>query len=169
MINTAKVCDGAYCMISEGIKTAFDKLKTPIDVVYTDLQTIRYTIPKKNKRYVHLTPRSVQQALVDFDSGDPVEPFTFVLYTDRAVQILPAKKHPGNPEGGKKGRASMAAKRAALKLAVKGRSDRMVIEGGKPPPKASPRYPARLRRFGLRLLKRGLAEKLTAKGVVEVE
>src|SRR5215471_5940101 len=139
MINTAKVCDGAYCMISEGIKTAFDKLKTPIDVVYTDLQTIRYTIPKKNKRYVHLTPRSVQQALVDFDSGDPVEPFTFVLYTDRAVQILPAKKHPGNPEG------------------------------GKPPPKASPRYPARLRRFGLRLLKRGLAEKLTAKGVVEVE
>ena len=169
IINTAKVCDGAYCMISEALKEAFDNKKTPIDIVHTDLQTIRYTIPSKHKRYVHLTPRSVQQALVDFDNGDPVEAFRFILYHDRAVQILPAKKHPGNPASAKKGRETTAAKRAALKEMVKGRSDRTVIVGGKPPPKASPRYPTRLRRFGLRLLKRGLADKLMAKGVVEVE
>jgi len=73
MIHQGKVKDSAYCMISEAVKAAYPDAR----MVSTDIQTIRFSDPKKGLRFIYLTPRVAQVALFNFDGfqrqgvGDP--------------------------------------------------------------------------------------------------
>lgn len=77
--------DSSHCMIAEALKVAVPDAQR----VTVDLQTIRYTDSKTKQRYVYLTPRRGQEALVSFDQGETVEPFG--LYLSTAAQITTAK------------------------------------------------------------------------------
>jgi hypothetical protein len=74
--------DSSHCMIAETIKR---KMPTARGVA-VDLGTIRWTDPEKRLRYIYLTPRSAQIALIEFDRGILPEPFRFTLRT--AAQII---------------------------------------------------------------------------------
>lgn len=67
----------SHCMIAEAIKDAMPDAKN----IAVDLQTIRYTDPKRKVRCVVLTPRLAQDKLVAFDQGDreELEPFQFKM------------------------------------------------------------------------------------------
>jgi hypothetical protein len=59
--------------------------------VTVDLATIRYSDPKRGKRYIMLTPAIAQEALLRFDQGDEtLKPFDFRL--PPAAQVVDAAK-----------------------------------------------------------------------------
>lgn len=124
--------DSGHCMFAEAVKDAVPGAK----FVSVDLQTIRWTDSTRSERYVALTPRKMQQAIVDFDRG--VKPKPFRVRAGRGGQVLPSG------QGVKKQRKATLRK-------VSGGSGRNVPErvGGKAPP----RYPALRRGFGVRGLR----------------
>jgi len=77
--------DSGFCIFAEAIKSTFPDAKS----VAVDLQTIRFTDPKKGFRYAYLTPRVCQVAIINFDQGHKPAPFTFRL---RAGQVTPVKE-----------------------------------------------------------------------------
>lgn len=76
-ITTAIPKNSGHCMIADAIKAGVPGAT----LVSVDIQTIRWTDREKGLRYVYLTPRVAQQALLDFDGGIVVEPFRFSLRT----------------------------------------------------------------------------------------
>jgi hypothetical protein len=62
-------------MIAEAVKAAVPDA----DRVAVDLATIRWTDRAKSRRYIYLTPRAAQEALLDFDAGKKSDPLTFSL------------------------------------------------------------------------------------------
>jgi hypothetical protein len=85
-----------HCMIADAIRAALPDAKA----VSVDLMTIRFTDPAKRQRYVYLTPRAIQLALIHFDQGDPAEPFTFQL--KNPVQVVASGGKQTLPDGTKK-------------------------------------------------------------------
>lgn len=81
IIATAVPRDSGYCMIAEAVQVAYPDAGK----VLVDLQTIRVPDPKRGLKYIYLTPRIAQQALVDFDQGIEVEPFPMRL---RAAHVI---------------------------------------------------------------------------------
>ena len=75
LIYTSKQADSSHCMIAEALKLALPEAKS----ISVDLQTIRFSLPEKRLRFVYLTPRIAQIALVEFDQGIEPEPFEFNL------------------------------------------------------------------------------------------
>lgn len=75
MIESGIRRDSAHCVISEAVKVAYPDASR----VSTDLQTIRFTDPKKGLRFTYLTPRIAQVSLVNYDQGHEPEPFEFSL------------------------------------------------------------------------------------------
>jgi hypothetical protein len=65
----------SHCMIAEAIKRAIPRA-TGVSV---DLQAIRWTDPDLQLRYIFLTPREAQVALLHFDRGQTPEPFEMKL------------------------------------------------------------------------------------------
>ncbi len=99
IIDRGQRCKAAFCAISEAIKEwgLLEKQRHPratgnncieLRCVQTDAQSIRVTSVREGLRYVWMTPPRLQRFLRDYDEGKPVEPFSFNLYTDRAVTIL---------------------------------------------------------------------------------
>lgn len=81
-ISTSRMASSSHCMIAEAIKQA-----VPVAAyVSVDLATIRFTDPEKGLRYTYLTPRAAQLALLNFDSGQLPEPFSFNLRTAAQVR-----------------------------------------------------------------------------------
>lgn len=81
------------CMIAEGIRAAFPTAHT----VSVDLQTCRFTDPKRGLRYVYLTPRIAQKALLEFDEGKPpAEPFEVVLANAHVTRAKNRKQAAGS-------------------------------------------------------------------------
>jgi len=81
--------DSSHCMIADAVRKAVPGA-TGVSV---DLQTIRFSDPVKRMRYVYLTPRIAQVALVDFDNGEEPQPFRFRL--DRAhITAMKSKNDP---------------------------------------------------------------------------
>lgn len=144
MIERAKQRDSSHCMIAEGIRLAIPEARN----VSVDLATMRFTDRTKGRRYLYLTPSSAQQALINFDQGNEVQPFTMRL--QRAAQVLQAGtvrtvdgklKRPSQKQNGvtKTGRTSKANVPTRL--------------GGTPPPNgALATTRGRIRAFGLRQL-----------------
>lgn len=128
--------DSSHCMIADAIK----KQMPEASYVSVDLQTIRWTDSAKGLRYIYLTPRVAQVALVKFDQGMHTEPFSFQLRNGQTTktgrkqdpaQIVGAKGRPGSRGGSVPG-----------------------INGGKAPPLASLSNSVRVRgsrrAYGLR-------------------
>jgi hypothetical protein len=73
-IDAATPRHSEHCMIADAVREAMPD----VTHVAVDLLTVRYS--RAGKRYVHLTPRSAQTALIDFDQADPrLQPFEFRL------------------------------------------------------------------------------------------
>lgn len=75
IINTSTRAHSSHCMIADAIKMAVPNATR----VAVDISTCRFTDPTKGLRYVYLTPRVAQEALVDFDEGSAVTPFSVTL------------------------------------------------------------------------------------------
>ena len=89
-IDTAERGDSRACMISVSIGAQVPHATN----VLTDAATIRWSNPDKGLRYTYLTPDSVRAALLRFDQGKHLEPFSFTL---RGKYVLPSPQ-----QGGKK-------------------------------------------------------------------
>lgn len=81
VIRKAMPRDSSHCMIADSLKLAFPKCSPGVD-----LATMRYSDRASGVRYTFLTPPSVQDALIKFDQGESVEPFTFKLQRPILVQ-----------------------------------------------------------------------------------
>lgn len=153
ILEASKVRDSGHCMLAEAVKTAYPRA-THVSV---DLATIRFTDKDLNKRFVYLTPITAQEALIDFDQGVNLLPFTVHLRRAAMVVAVRTKKDAGR-EGKSKGKGS-----ARLPMSPEVRPDGSnvpIVVGGKTPPigplsnvKAS-RKTGRIRAYGLRALKR---------------
>lgn len=91
IINAAIPRNSGHCVIADAVKEAVPEARG----VSVDLQTIRWTDNEKQRRYIYLTPRVAQVALVKFDQGIPPEPFNFML---RGAQSIALKKNQRGPK-----------------------------------------------------------------------
>ena len=127
-----------HCVVADALKEARPDLK----YIAVDIQTIRATDVSKKERYVWITPRAIQQFIIDFDRGDRsrIKPFKARL---RMGQTITA----GHTDKANKQRKSQRAKlrRAPSK---NGGNAPPVLVGGKAPPRAI----GQRRQFGLRSL-----------------
>lgn len=74
-IDTSCRRDSHHCMIADAVKVAIPDAQ----FILVDVQSIRYSIPGRQTRYCHLTPLSAQKAIIAFDRGKKVAPFSFTL------------------------------------------------------------------------------------------
>ncbi len=74
-INNACRKNSHHCMVSDAVH---DRLRWAT-FVQTDTQSIRFNNSKQGKRYIYLTPPEAQRAIVLFDQGIKVKPFSFTL------------------------------------------------------------------------------------------
>jgi hypothetical protein len=100
-------------MIAEAIRLAVPNAQS----VAVDLVTIRWTDPVRELRYIYLTPRLAQHALIDFDSG--VEPRPFDVKLAGAAQVVRAMWHRRGSAAKSTLLAEWEPKRQAIKTAVK--------------------------------------------------
>lgn len=82
IVERACRADSSHCMIATAIKEQLPGVQH----VAVDLQTIRYTKPGTGRRYIVLTPRAAQLAIIEFDQGRPVEPFSITLKPAQIVK-----------------------------------------------------------------------------------
>lgn len=82
-IDSALPKDSSHCMIAEAIMSTLPDARN----VAVDLATIRYTDTTTGHRYIYLTPRCAQVALLEFDQGEAPQPFRFQV---RASQVIPS-------------------------------------------------------------------------------
>lgn len=90
-IDQATQRDSGHCMIADAVRDAVPDASA----ISVDLQTIRWTDSAKGLRYIYLTPRVAQVALVKFDQGIPTEPFSFRV---RSGQILKSGRTKYQPQ-----------------------------------------------------------------------
>lgn len=74
-IDEAKRCLGHKCMITEAIIDA----RPGVEYVRTDIGDIRFSDPKTNRKYKYFIPKKAASALVAWDRGDDVKPFSFKI------------------------------------------------------------------------------------------
>ena len=74
-INNAIPRNSHRCMIADAIQQEIPDAK----FICVDTQSIRFTNMRTGKRNIYLTPPSAQKALIQFDSGSPVKPFSFTM------------------------------------------------------------------------------------------
>lgn len=114
VIEQSRHRDSAHCMVAEAVKVAFPGAQR----VSVDVQTIRFTDPKRNLRYVYLTPRVAQEAIIYFDQGELPEEFGFLLKRGQVV-LANKKRDQGKmpQETRDKIKASEGWKRGSQKMA----------------------------------------------------
>ena len=93
IIDQSEEKNSDHCMIADAIRVALPDA----NAVSVDLMTIRYTDPVKRQRYIYLTPREVQRALINFDQGEHAAPFTFKL--KNPVQVVASGGYRKLPDG----------------------------------------------------------------------
>jgi hypothetical protein len=136
--------DSGHCMIAESVRDAFPGAAR----VSVDIQTIRFTDRAKGLRYIYLTPRSAQQALVNWDDGIKPEPWTMRLRGGMVVRAGSNSTRPQSPSQ----RASALEGLSKARLVVRNGSGNVPDRVGGPTPPTSG-Y-GRIRAFGLRGLVR---------------
>jgi hypothetical protein len=82
IVDRAEKGDSGHCMIADAVRAAIPEAKS----VSVDVVSIRFTDPAKRQRYIYLTPRVAQLALINFDQGVRTQPFRFQL--KKAVQVV---------------------------------------------------------------------------------
>jgi hypothetical protein len=88
IIERACQADSSHCMIAEAIKEQLPDVQH----VAVDLQTIRYTRTGTGRRYIVLTPPSAQLAIIEFDQGRAVPPFSVTLKPAQIVKSNRSKR-----------------------------------------------------------------------------
>lgn len=159
LIADATLGDSGHCMIAEAVKEALPWARH----VSVDIQTIRYSDPSTRARYIFLTPRMAQDALVAFDAGEEIVPFRCELRSphittmqshkdpkprteaqqardeqlaDRRRETLAKYRAPGSTTGARttRGRAKMSKAPGATPGPNGGGGALPRITGGQPPP-----------------------------------
>jgi hypothetical protein len=149
IIDRSEQRDSSHCMLAEAVKAAVPNAQK----VSVDLQTIRFTDPEKRLRYIYLTPRQAQVALILFDQGKHNDPFTVFL---RGAQVI-KMGDPAAPRARSATPAMPEGTKAEFRQPSPGNPhDVPLIIGGTAPPTGpltNTTYRGKRRAFGLRLLK----------------
>lgn len=154
ILEAAKVRDSGHCMLAEALKAAVPTASR----VSVDLATIRFTDIARGRRYVYLTPRVAQEALVDFDQGEAMEPFSVIL--SRAAMVVAVRNKRGKVKGKAPGSGEPPPDQPEVRRSPENSDGVPVVVGGKAPPigplsNVRPsRRTGRIRAYGLRALKR---------------
>ena len=148
LIDDAVPRDSSHCLWAEAVKVAFPDAKH----VSVDIQTIRFTDPKRGLRYTYLTPRTAQIALVQFDQGIRPEPHSLQLRRGQVTRSgsAPSKRTSSPAEIAQKQAASQKGRDVLSKTTLRN-TDRTAVPdrvGGKTPPIAA----GKRRAYGLRRL-----------------
>ncbi len=162
ILDFAEKANSSHCMIAEAIR-----VKNPqLGYISVDLATIRYTNRKTRLRYTYLTPRSVQNRIVQFDQGICQEPFSFNLHTHKPAFVTKMGRGSGAEHKRKAMRAAKkkqqssakspksSAKSPTTKPAIKGHHNKgytgvsPIVVGGVTPPRSA--SPGLTRAFGLK-------------------
>jgi hypothetical protein len=69
----ARQGDPRRCMLSNAVQRSIPDALFPD----CDMRWIRFSKTSTQRRYFYQTPRKAMQALLDFDAGKPVKPFSF--------------------------------------------------------------------------------------------
>jgi hypothetical protein len=88
IINQSIPRNSSHCMIADALKAAMPNA----EYVSVDLATIRFTDRTAGRRYIYLTPRNAQLALIDFDEGRQPEPFKVKARAAQMVHTGAARK-----------------------------------------------------------------------------
>lgn len=115
--------NSSHCMIADAIKEQVPGAQR----VSVDLQSIRFSIPERGKRYTFWTPQLAQHALLDFDLGHDIEEFSFCL--GHAAQITPTYS---GRTAVKNAKAKVKKATAAPKKSVSAKKPISVGTGGVP-------------------------------------
>ena len=148
-------------MIAEAIKRAFPKASA----VAVDISTCRFSDLSKGLRYVYLTPRTAQDAIVDFDEGLLPQPFKVKLrapHVSRAGQGSPRTARRNAKRKIQRAAAKALPRRAALHPHDRGEVPDRV--GGRRPPQLHTRREFGIRAFRGKSLSRLAAEQAMADG-----
>lgn len=113
LIERATQRDSRHCMIAEAIQA----MRPDYRNIMVDLATIRWTNPRTRRRYVCLTPERAAAALVAFDQGRPVEPFSVRL---SPIQSTPTPERKPREGGGYETKAARGRKRVRIDGTVEG-------------------------------------------------
>jgi hypothetical protein len=145
--------NSSACMAADAIKEALPWAKS----VSVDIQTMRLTDPEARLRYIFLTPRRVQEHIVDWDAGVDPEPFDFML--GKPTQIVKAHmgtdwKKPTITGTDRKAISEALDQEVILggATAIESKKGAIIVIGGKTPPKS--RGSSGVRAFGIKGLKR---------------
>lgn len=83
-IKQACKADSRHCMIADAISAQLPGVRN----ISVDLMNIRWSDPSTGWRYIYLTPKPAQYALVDYDMGLPIEPFSFQVRSGHATPMI---------------------------------------------------------------------------------
>jgi hypothetical protein len=108
-IDNAIRSDANHCMIAEAIK---EKIPTARWVL-VDLQSIRWTDREAGRRFIFMTPKPAQKALLAFDKGLPVKPFHVTLPAPESRPI-PSRKPRKTVKGKTKAKPKKIYKKAKV-------------------------------------------------------
>jgi hypothetical protein len=143
IIETAVTRDSGHCVIADSIRNSIPG----VNRVSVDLQTIRFTDPVSNKRYIYLTPPMAQVTLLAFDQG--VRPQPQRIRLGKPIQIVKSGR------GASRKVESVDVTARVVEKGGEARAHKVTVNGGRVPPEAalasSPRK-GRRRVFGLRTL-----------------
>lgn len=134
-IQTSIARDSSHCMIADALQQAMPNAS----YITVDLATIRFSDTTAGWRYIYLTPRAAQEALIRFDQGEPVEPFAVQQRACQMVVTGTAKRarrnppDPDNPDCGSSGSEGWA-KRPRKHVVGANNGGKGIIVGGEPPP-----------------------------------
>lgn len=144
LITISQRANSSHCMIAEAIKKAVPNATS----VAVDISTCRFSDLSKGQRYVYLTPRIAQDAIVDYDEGKTPKPFQFLL---RNAHVSKAGRGRNRPKAKDN---AQAQPRHAASVPIRGRlvnshgtkhGNIPIRVGGRRPPQLHIR-----REFGLR-------------------
>lgn len=102
-----------HCMIADAIQEQIPEAR----YILVDLQSIRFTLKDKKKRYTFLTPPEAQERIIRFDRGDrSLKGFFFSLHHPARVKNMNTDRSgpSGHPRKRKKG--PQRPKRSKLKI-----------------------------------------------------
>jgi hypothetical protein len=84
IIKDACRTDSRHCMIAEAIAAQLPGVRN----ISVDMMTIRWSDPTKGWRYIYLTPKPAQHALIRYDMGLDVQPFSFQVRSGHATPMI---------------------------------------------------------------------------------
>ncbi|SRR5258707_770132 len=83
-IKQACKVNSRHCMIADAISTHFPGVRN----ISVDMMNIRWSDPEKGWRYIYMTPKPAQIALIDFDMGLEIQPFSFRVRSGHATPMI---------------------------------------------------------------------------------